>query len=91
MFIKSNQRFNYAKNYLVLLCNYLRMKPYTDCGGSRKYRNGQTPLELCQAKIKVNDWINFLLNLKSKSNRKFEKIQFIYASFNGITLKLVYF
>lgn len=62
--IEAFQRFDYAQNYLILYCNYLRMKPYTDCKGKRKYRNGHTPLELCQANFRVNDWVKFSINLK---------------------------
>jgi len=50
-----------AENYLII-CNYLRMKPYTDCRGVRKYRNGYSPLQLCRAKVSSNDWVKFSLN-----------------------------
>ncbi|MEW5897532.1 MAG: transposase, partial [Nanoarchaeota archaeon] len=36
-----------ATNYLILICNYLRFKPYTDCRKNRKSRNGKSPLEIC--------------------------------------------
>lgn len=51
-----------AENYLIIFCNYLRMKPYTDCRKHRSYKNGYSPLQLCQAKIKTNDWVKFSLN-----------------------------
>jgi transposase-like protein len=51
-----------AYNYLILFCNYLRMKPYTDCRKMRKYRNGKTPLELSGVKIDISDWVKFSLN-----------------------------
>jgi len=40
------------------------MKPYTDCKGKRKYRNGHSPLELSQANFRVNDWVKLSINLK---------------------------
>lgn len=49
--IESFQKYEYAKNYLIVFCYYLRMKPYADCKGRRKYRNGYSLLELCQSKI----------------------------------------
>lgn len=51
-----------AENYLIIFCNYLRMKPYTDCRKHRSYKNGYSPLQLCKAKIKTNDWVKFSLN-----------------------------
>jgi transposase-like protein len=51
-----------AYNYLILFCNYLRMKPYTDCRKKRKFRNGKTPLQLSGVKLVISDWVKFSLN-----------------------------
>jgi hypothetical protein len=45
--IEAFQHFESASNYLNMLCNYLRFKPYTDCRKKRKYRNKKSPIELC--------------------------------------------
>jgi transposase-like protein/DNA-directed RNA polymerase subunit RPC12/RpoP len=55
--IEAFQCFNTAFNYLNLLRNYLRFKPYTDCRGKRKSRNGYSPMELCKAKYLAKDWL----------------------------------
>ena len=60
--IEAFQSQKNAENYLIIICNHLRMKPYTDCRGARKYRNGYSPLQLCQAKLSTNDWVKFSLN-----------------------------
>jgi len=60
--IEAFQRQENAENYLIIICNYLRMKPYTDCRGVRRYRNGYSPLQLCRAKVSSNDWVKFSLN-----------------------------
>lgn len=60
--IEAFQSQKNAENYLIIICNHLRMKPYTDCRGPRKYRNGYSPLQLCQAKLSTNDWVKFSLN-----------------------------
>lgn len=60
--IEAFQSRKNAENYLIIICNHLRMKPYTDCRGARKYRNGYSPLQLCQAKLNTNDWVKFSLN-----------------------------
>lgn len=46
-----------AFNYQNLLRSYLRFKPYTDCRGKNRSRNGKSPLELCHAKITTPDWV----------------------------------
>lgn len=55
--IEAFQYFNTAFNYLNLLRNCLRFKPYIDCRGKRKSRNGFSPMELCKAKYLVKDWL----------------------------------
>ena len=60
--IEAFQRQENAENYLIIMCNYLRMKPYKDCRGKRKYRNGRSPLQLCKAKVSTNNWVKFSLN-----------------------------
>ncbi len=46
-----------AKNYLNLYKNYLRFKPYTDCRGNNKIKNGKSPIEVCGVKLKTKDWL----------------------------------
>jgi hypothetical protein len=46
---------------MKLLVAYLRAKPYTDCRGKRKYRNGLTPLELAGATLPTSDWLKLCL------------------------------
>jgi transposase-like protein len=60
--IEAFQTIDTAFNYLNLIRNYLRFKPYTDCRGSRKYRNGRCPLELCSVKLMTRDWLKNSLN-----------------------------
>lgn len=55
--IESFKSFNSAENYLNLYKNYLRFKPYTDCRGNNKIKNGKSPLEVCGVVIKNRDWI----------------------------------
>jgi transposase-like protein len=43
--------------YLHLLGLYLRFKPYTDCRGVRRLRNGKSPIELCSVKLIRRDWL----------------------------------
>lgn len=47
--------------YLNLLVAYLRMKPYTDCRGRRRHRNGFSRLELAGAKTPQTDWLKIAL------------------------------
>ena len=67
--IEAFQKQTNAYNYLILLCNYLRFKPYTDCRKNRRICNGKSPLELCGVKLKEKDWIKNSLNLAVTSNR----------------------
>jgi len=46
-----------AETYINLLIAYLRAKPYTDCRGYRKYRNGLSRLELAGATLPTKDWL----------------------------------
>lgn len=55
--IESFQSEETAFNYLNLLRNYLRFKPYTDCRGKRKINNGKSPIEICSGKLKEKDWL----------------------------------
>lgn len=55
--IESFKNFNSAKNYLNLYKNYLRFKPYTDCKGNNKIKNGKSPLEVCGVVLKSKDWL----------------------------------
>jgi transposase-like protein len=59
--IGSFGRVHTATTYINLLVGYLRMKPYTDCRGSRKRRNGMNRLELAGAQIVEKDWIRMCL------------------------------
>lgn len=55
--IGSFKNFNNASNYLSLYKNYLRFKPYSDCRGKNKTKNGKSPLEVCNVVLKNKDWI----------------------------------
>jgi transposase-like protein len=55
--IESFQRLIYAENYLNLYKNYIRFKPYTDCRGANKFKNGKSPLEVCGVVLKNRDWL----------------------------------
>lgn len=59
-----------AFNYLNLIRNYLRFKPYTDCKKDRYNRNGKSPLELCKAYIESCDWIKNSINWQKLSAEK---------------------
>jgi transposase-like protein len=61
--IEAFQTFSTAFNYLNMIRNYLRFKPFTDCKGKRKYRNGSAPIELCKVKLASRDWIKNSVNL----------------------------
>lgn len=50
-----------AETYINLLIAYLRAKPYTDCRGYRKYRNGLSSLELAGATLPTKDWLALCL------------------------------
>ena len=62
--IESFQYFKTAYDYLIMLCNYLRFKPYTDCKKKNKYRNGKSPISLCGVKILDRDWLNNTVNFR---------------------------
>ncbi len=55
--IESFQKFVYAENYLNLYKNYLRFKPYTDCRGRNRIKNGKSPLEVCGVVLQNKDWL----------------------------------
>jgi len=59
--IEAFQSIETAFNYLNLVRNYLRFKPYTDCRGKRRIRNGKSPMELCQVKLSCKDWLKHSL------------------------------
>ena len=61
--IEAFQSFTTALNYLNMIRNYLRFKPFTDCKRVKKYRNGFTPIELCKVKLLSRDWIKNSINL----------------------------
>ncbi len=65
--IESFQAFTTAFNYLNMIRNYLRFKPFTDCKGKRKYRNGMAPIELCNVKLSSRNWIKNSINLPKPS------------------------
>jgi hypothetical protein len=50
-----------AEAYIKLLIAYLRMKPYTDCRGRRRYCNGLSRLELAGAELPTKDWVKLAL------------------------------
>jgi transposase-like protein len=60
--IEAFQTFATAFNYLNMIRNYLRFKPFTDCKEDRKYRNGFAPIQLCNVKLKSRDWIRNSIN-----------------------------
>ena len=61
--IEAFQTFSTAFNYLNMIRNYLRFKPFTDCKRERRYRNGLAPIELCKVKLASRDWIKNSINL----------------------------
>lgn len=60
--IEAFQTVDTAFNYLNMIRNHIRFKPYTDCKGKRKYRNGKSPIELCNVKLQTRDWIKNSIN-----------------------------
>lgn len=60
--IESFQTVATAFNYLNMIRNYIRFKPFTDCKGKRKYRNRRSPIELCHVKLLTRDWIKNSIN-----------------------------
>lgn len=65
--IESFQTVATAFNYLNLIRNYLRFKPFTDCKGKRTYRNGMAPIELCNVALSSRDWIENSANYSKLS------------------------
>lgn len=61
--IEAFQNIQTAFNYLNMIRNYIRFKPYTDCKGRRKKRNGKSPIELCGVILRNRDWLSNSLNL----------------------------
>ena len=55
--IESFQTPENAFNYLNLLRNYLRFKPFTDCRLHARERNGRAPIELCNVKLNHHNWL----------------------------------
>jgi hypothetical protein len=55
--IESFNSIQSAENYLNLYKNFLRLKPFTDCRGKNKYKNGKSPLEVCGVKLRTKDWL----------------------------------
>jgi transposase-like protein len=60
--IESFQTVATAFNYLNMIRNYIRFKPFTDCKGKRKYRNRRSPIELSSVKLLSRDWIKNSIN-----------------------------
>ena len=56
--IESFQHRHTAIAYLNLLVAYLRLKPYTDCRGGRKYLNGKSRLQAAGVKISSQNWLS---------------------------------
>ena len=48
-----------ARGYLYLWSCYHRFKPYTDCRGRHRYKNGHAPLECAGVNIAGLDWFQF--------------------------------
>ena len=61
--IEAFQTFSTAFNYLNMIRNYLRFKPFTDCKRKRRYRNGFAPIELCKVILNSRDWVKNSINL----------------------------
>jgi hypothetical protein len=48
-----------ARGYLNLWSCYHRFKPYTDCRGRHRYKNGKAPLECAGIDLTSLDWFQF--------------------------------
>ena len=59
--IEAFQSIETAFNYLNLVRNYLRFKPYTDCRGKRRIRSRKSPMKLCQVGLSTKDWLKLSL------------------------------
>ncbi len=55
--IEAFQSVETALQYQNLYRNYLRLKSYTDCQGARKFCNGLSPMQVCQAVLPSSDWL----------------------------------
>ncbi|HEY9164619.1 MAG TPA: hypothetical protein VIS48_00495 [Candidatus Kryptonia bacterium] len=60
--IEAFQSVSTASNYLNLIRNYIRFKPYTDCKGKRRYRNGNSPIELSNVTLQTRDSVKNSIN-----------------------------
>jgi transposase-like protein len=60
--IESFQTSESAADYLNLLRNYLRFKPFTDCRVDARGRNGKAPIELCGVKLQHHNWLKHAIN-----------------------------
>jgi hypothetical protein len=87
--IEAFQSFSTALNYLNMLRNYLRFKPFTDCKRAKKNRNGFAPIELCKAKLLSRDWIKNSINLpKLPTANCYAYSPFFCRGENGIDLDI---
>lgn len=68
--IEAFQSVSTASNYLNLIRNYIRFKPYTDCKGKRRYRNGKSPIELSNVTLQTRDWVKNSINYPKLSTAK---------------------
>jgi len=59
--IESFQPHTTAIPYMNLLVACLRFKPYTDCRGTRKHRNGQNRLQAAGLRHLPYDWLRACL------------------------------
>jgi len=59
--IESFHHHHTAVAYMNLLVAYLRLKPYTDCRGPRKFLNGRSRLQAAGVKISSLDWLEACL------------------------------
>jgi transposase-like protein len=61
--IESFQHRTTAIAYMNLLVAYLRLKPYTDCRGSRRTLNGKSRLQAAGVKAAPHDWLSVTLKI----------------------------
>jgi len=61
--IESFQHRTTAIGYMNLLVAYLRLKPYTDCRGSRRGLNGKSRLQAAGVKMAPHDWLTATLKI----------------------------
>ncbi len=67
--IESFQHRSTAIPYMNLLVAYLRLKPYTDCRGSRRHLNGRNRLQAAGLKLGSSGWLTKCLKTTKISNR----------------------